>query len=130
MSSPISIKLPKHIRMIFKEWALDFKDAGQRFGSSESMQLAKRLSCHATVVSPVFLEWSFLDELLRISVGHIASDYSSVRDEHRRKHLLDLQRESREMVAWLAETLRLPTIYTFGADGSQIVVHESRSPNL
>lgn len=125
MSDSITTKIPKHIRKIFKEWALDFKDAGLRFASPEHTRLSNRLAFYATFVSPVSFEWHFLNELLDIAVGHIARDYSLVMDEHERKHLFDLQREAREMAAWVAEILRLPTIYTFGDDGSRILVYES-----
>ncbi len=125
MSEQTTIQIPKHIRKIFKEWALDFHDAGRRFGKPESMQLAAHLDFYRTISSPTAVKWSFLQELLYIAVGHIANDYSSVEDERTRRHLFNLQHESREMAAWLSGVLRLPNIYTWDACGNRVVVYES-----
>ena len=125
MSDQTTIQIPKHIRKIFKEWALDFKDAYQQFGMPESAQLAVHLDFYRTISSPTPVKWSFLQELLYIAVGHIAKDYSSVEDERTRKHLFNLQHESKEMAAWLSGVLRLPNIYTWDAAGNRVVVYES-----
>lgn len=124
MTDQTTIQIPKHIRKIFKEWALDFKDAAQRFGLPETRQLAARLDFYRTISSPTPIKWSFLHELLHIAAGHIAKDYSSVEDARTRKHLFNLQHESREMAAWLSGVLRMPNIYTWDADGERVVVHE------
>lgn len=124
MSDQLTIKIPESIRKIFKEWALDFKAVSQRFDSPVIMELSNRLSSYATVVSTTPLPWSFIKELFDIAAGHISQDYESVVNKKHKKRLLNLQRGSKEVGAWLGEILQISDIYTFNAKGEMFVVCE------